>query len=88
MSALRAYLWDYYGQGNEVRAGGKIPPEERLEKPEALARFEQARDLGVPYVTGGLQDQPFWWVQEHGVVKQFLEEWETIERIQAAQAQK
>lgn len=88
MSALKAYLWEYYGQGNEIRAGGKIKPEELLEKPEALARFEQARDLGVPYVAGGLLDQPFWWVQEHGVIKQFLEEWDIVEKIQAAQAQK
>jgi hypothetical protein len=88
MNALKTYLWDYFGQGNEIRAGGKIPPEERLEKPEALTRYEQARDLGLPYVAGGLLDQPFWWVQEHGVIKQFLEEWATVEKTQIALAGK
>lgn len=46
-------------------------------------RFEQAKALGVPYVAGGLQDQPYLWVQEHGVIIQFLQEWQAVELMQA-----
>lgn len=84
MAGLRNILFEYYGQSNEVRLNIKIKPEDIVEKPEALVRYEQARDLGIPYVAGGLLDQPYIWMQEHGIIKQFLSEWEVIERIQNA----
>jgi hypothetical protein len=75
-------LLDYYGQGNEIRANIKINPEDVIEKPEALVRYEQSKDLGIPYVAGGVLDQPYIWMQEHGVIQQFLKEWAVIEKYQ------
>jgi hypothetical protein len=46
-------------------------------------RYEQAKELGVPYVAGGLLDQPYIWMEEHGVIKNFLAEWKAVEAIQA-----
>ena len=67
MEELKTILWDYYGQLNELRLNIKIKPEDRVWKPEALIRYDQARDLGIPYVAGGLMDQPYYWMQEHGM---------------------
>jgi hypothetical protein len=77
-------LREFYGQSNELRLNIKIKPEDIVEKPEALERYEQARDLGLPYVAGGLLDQPYLWVQEHGAIQQFLKEWAIVEAIQNA----
>jgi hypothetical protein len=83
LNVLRETLWEYYGQLNEIRINIRIKPEDRIEKPEALIRFEQARSLQIPYIDGGLVDQPFIWLQEHGVIVQFLTEWAVIEASQA-----
>jgi len=72
-------LWEYYGQLNERRAGVKIKPEDIVPKPAALVRYEQARDLGIPYVNGGLVDQPYIWMQEHGVIRAFLLAWDAVQ---------
>lgn len=48
-------------------------------------RYDQAKSLGLPYVAGGLLDQPWIWVQEHGVIEQFLREWEAVELAQIKQ---
>ena len=77
-------MWDYFGQLNEIRQGIKPKPEDRIEKPDALIRYELAQSLGVPYVEGGLQDQPYWWMKEHGVIIQFLSEWKAVEQAQSA----
>lgn len=74
-------MWDFYGQSNEIRLNIKIKPEDIIEKPEALERYEQAKELGLPYVAGGLLDQPYIWIQEHGVIQQFLKEWKVAEAI-------
>ena len=81
-------LWEYHGQQNERAAGVKIKPEDRIEKPEALIRYEQAASLGVPYVEGGLMDQPWLWMQEHRVVQNYLAQKEAIAIAQAASQSK
>ena len=86
MEELKAILWDYYGQLNELRLNIKIKPEDRVWKPEALIRYDQARDLGIPYVAGGLMDQPYYWMQEHGIIAQFLREWKAVEAMQSQSA--
>ena len=58
----------------------KIKPEERIEMPEALIRYFQRKEYGIPYVDGGLLDQPFLWVQEDGVISNFLKEWEQVHK--------
>ena len=67
-------MWDYFGQQAEIAQQLKIKPEDKIEKPEALRRYEQAISLGIPYVDGGLQDQPYIWMQEHGVITRYYEE--------------
>ncbi len=83
MEELRSELWDYYGQQNEIRAGVKPKPEEYIPRPEALRRYDMAKSLGVPYVAGGLEDQPYLWMQEHGVILGWLAEREAVEMAQA-----
>lgn len=86
---LQTYLWDYFGQLNEISLGLKPKPEDRLEKPEALIRYELAQEFHVPYVDGGLLDQPYIWMKEHSTIKQFLDEWRAVQLIQQqAQEQK
>lgn len=53
-----------------------------MDKPEALERYQMSKSLGVPYVAGGLLDQPWIWVQEHGVIETFLQEWDAVEKSQ------
>jgi hypothetical protein len=83
LEKLRETLWDYYGQQNEIRAQIKVAPEDVVEKPEALIRYEMSKELGIPYVDGGLMDQPFVWIEEHGVIARFLQEWDIVEKLQA-----
>lgn len=42
-------------------------------KPEALEKYEQCKELGLPLVAGGLQDQPHIWLLEVGVIRNVLE---------------
>lgn len=76
-------MWDYYGQLNEIQLGLKPKPEDKIEKPEALVRYELAMDFHIPYVDGGLLDQPFIWMKEHSTIAQFLREWDAVKRIQS-----
>lgn len=87
LDKLKTTLWDYYGQRNEIAAGIKIKPENIIEKPEALTRYEQIQDLNIPYVLGGLVDQPYLWMLQHGVIKNFLMEWAAVERALARATQ-
>lgn len=80
---LKETLWDYYGQLNEAALNIRIDSKDRVEKPEALIRYEQIKDLGVPYVAGGLMDQPYLWLQEHATVNRFLAEWEAVQLAQS-----
>jgi hypothetical protein len=67
------------GQQNEIAAGAASPkPEDRIQKPEPLIRYEMAKSLGVPYVAGGLMDQPYIWMQEHAAIENALEQWASI----------
>jgi len=66
-----------------MAGSGAIPPEERIEKPEALRRFEERKAMGIPYRSGGWLDQPFIWVQEDGVIVKFLELWQAINKSPA-----
>lgn len=83
MNELKTRLWDYFGQLNEIKQGISIKPEEKFEKPDALIRYELAQSLGVPYVDGGLSDQPWEWMKEHSVIVQFIQEWQAVETAQA-----
>lgn len=43
--------------------------------PESLVRYLQRKEIGIPYVDGGVLDQPYIWMQEDGVIINFLKEW-------------
>lgn len=72
---LREELQEYFGQLNEIAMG--LHPKKIAEIPEAFVRYRQRKDFGIPYVDGGLLDQPYIWVQEDGVISSFLKEWKT-----------
>lgn len=61
---------------NEIRQGLHPKP---FPKPEPLIRYEQAQSLSIPYRAGGLEDQPYLWMQEHGLILAFLKEQEMID---------
>lgn len=67
--------------------GVKIRPEDYIEKPGALTRYEQIQDLNIPYVDGGLVDQPYLWMQQHGVIRNFLFEWNAVHKALAQEGQ-
>lgn len=54
---------------NQLKAGLKVPREERVEKPEELKKYEQMKKLGLPLVAGGIQDQPHIWLEMIGVIE-------------------
>lgn len=53
---------------NQVNAGLKIRPENVVQKPPELRKFEQMETLGLPLWEGGLQDQPHIWLELIGVI--------------------
>jgi hypothetical protein len=71
LTELEEALIDYFGAQNMLTEGMVVDP--MPEKPEALTKYEQCRDLGVPLVAGGLQDQPHIWLLEIGVIRNVLE---------------
>jgi hypothetical protein len=79
LAELEDQLLEYYGQLNEIQAGLAVKLEDRVPKPEALIRYEMAESLRMPYVDGGLMDQPWIWVQEHAVVEQLLLQWKLVQ---------
>lgn len=87
LDELRTTLWNYFGQQNEIQAGSKPKPDEVIEKPAALVRYEMSKSLGIPYLSGGLMDQPYMWVQEHAVINNFLAEWKVVQVNMAKQLQ-
>jgi hypothetical protein len=70
---LREALENYFGYLNEIASG--LHPTEIPDKPNALIRYSQRKEMGIPYIDGGLLDQPYIWVQEDGVISSFLKEW-------------
>jgi hypothetical protein len=70
LEELRDYLLDYYGSINEQMVSGGLTGVEIPEKPEALLRDEQCKELGLPLVAGGVLDQPYIWMQEVGVIRE------------------
>lgn len=75
LNALREDLRNYFGALNEVKAGlnTKVP-----DKPEALIRFEQCREMGIPLVDGGLLDQPHIWLMEYAICLQETQLWNAM----------
>ena len=53
---------------NQLKAGLKVAPEERVGKPDELKKYEQMKALGLPIWAGGIQDQPHIWLAEFGVI--------------------
>ncbi len=72
---------------NQLRAGLRVAPEERVGKPDELKKYEQMQDLRIPVWAGGVQDQPHIWLMQVGIVRNFLKLAEASNRAsQQAQA--
>lgn len=56
----------------------KMPP-----KPKALTEYERCKELGLPLFAGGVQDQPYLWLQEVAVVIEQKTLFELLERRNA-----
>lgn len=57
---------------NQLRAGLKVAPEERVGKPDELKKYEQMKALGIPVWAGGVQDQPHIWLEMVSIISNFL----------------
>lgn len=66
LKELRDAIDNYYGGLNEVEMGAsnKLP-----DKPDAMLRYEEIKELGVPLVEGGVMDQPHIFMMEYDVVR-------------------
>ena len=53
---------------NQRMAGLKIRPDEVVQKPPELKKFEQMEATGLPVWDGGLQDQPHIWLEMVGII--------------------
>jgi hypothetical protein len=53
---------------NQRKAGLKIRPDEVVEMPPELKKYEQMKATGLPVWDGGLQDQPHIWLEMVGVI--------------------
>ena len=82
MQELELELGNYYGGLNELKLG--LIPEQRPVKPEALIYTEQMDTLGIPLVAGGVLDQPYIFMQEYKVCKNFMLMQEILARSQEA----
>jgi hypothetical protein len=70
LKELEDALLEYFGALNMLQEGMKV---DIPEKPEALEKYEQCLELGLPLVAGGLQDQPHIWLLEIGVIRNVLQ---------------
>lgn len=79
LSELDEALQNYFGSIAEVRLGLRtiIP-----DKPEALILTEQCKDLGLPLVQGGIEDQPYIWMKEYAICVQTKALFEAINKAQ------
>lgn len=76
LDKLSTEIDEYLGALNEVKAGlgTRLP-----EKPTALILYEQTKEMGIPLVAGGVEDQPHIWLEMYAICMQKTKLWETIE---------
>jgi hypothetical protein len=72
---------------NQLKAGLRVAPDERQEKPDELKKYEQMKALGLPVWAGGVQDQPHIWLEMIGVIENTMKLFETLARTSEQQAQ-
>jgi len=70
---LRQALIEYYGAINEMKTLAESQPHivQKVtipDKPEALILWQQCRELDMPLVDGGLEDQPHIWLEEISII--------------------
>lgn len=69
LDELETAIDEYYGMLNLIK--NKITPkgEEIVEKPEALSLYQMCKEMGIPRVSGPLEDQPYIWLLEWATAK-------------------
>lgn len=72
----REELENYFGSINELKQGliKEIP-----EKPATLYWYEMVKSTGLPLVSGGLLDQPHFWLLQWSLVESVLGMFEAVE---------
>lgn len=70
LEELKNAIDEYYGMVNLIRKQVKPEPDEIHEEPEALELYQLGKELGMPRVSGGIEDQPYIWLLEWSVAKQ------------------
>lgn len=82
LEELREEIRNYYGALNERAMG--LKPSGNFEKPEALVRYEQCKDMGIPLIQGGVMDQPHIWLKEWAICAQETQVFESLRRASNA----
>lgn len=72
---------------NLLKAGLKVAPDERQDKPDELKKYEQMKALGLPVWAGGIQDQPHIWLEMVGVIENTIKLFEVMSRASEQSAQ-
>jgi len=70
---LQTRLDSYFGMLTQMSFGLKIRPDEVVEKPLELKKYQQMEATGLPMWAGGLQDQPHIWLEMMGVIRHMIE---------------
>jgi hypothetical protein len=66
---LEKAIDDYYGMVNLLKAGITPKGDEIVDKPEALSLYDMCKEMGIPRVTGCLEEQPYIWLLEWATAK-------------------
>ena len=85
LKELEGRIADYHGMLNQRRAGLKIRPDEVVQKPPELVKYEQMLVTGLPMWDGGLQDQPHIWLHMLGVIVNMVTLQETLAKASESQ---
>ena len=68
---------EYFGALNELKLGirkiSQVPP-----PPYIFLLYMQTKEMGVPLVEGGLQDQPYIWLDQYATCLVAEQQWEML----------
>ena len=85
LGEIREALEAYYGALNELKMGHSALKVEIPEKPAVLKKWQTCQTLNLPFMPGGLVDQPYLWLLEVQLIKEVQAEFDALEAINAQQ---
>ena len=85
LAELRKALEDYFGALNEIKFGHPALKVKIPEKPAALKKWQTCQVLNLPFMPGGLVDQPYLWLLEVQLIKEVEAEYKALDALNTQQ---